>query len=132
FGLLMVVSSLLFGVQWGDIPTLIVLVSAMMFCVVGLGLFIAGFVKTTEQQSTIGSIVIISTCMLGGIYWPLDIVSDTMRKIADFVPQTWAMEGFTQVVARGGTLADIGTQVAVLLAFAAVFLVAGLTRVRYE
>lgn len=132
FGLLMVISSLLFGVQWGDIPTLIVLVSAMMLCVVGLGLFIAGFVKTAEQQSAIGSIVIISTCMLGGLYWPLDIVSDTMRKIADFVPQSWAMEGFTRVVARGGTLAEIGTQVAVLLAFAAVFLVAGLTRVRYE
>ena len=132
FGVLMVASSVLFGVEWGNMPALIVLVSAMMLCVVGLGLFIAGFVKTTEQQSTIGSIVIISTCMLGGLYWPLDIVSDTMRKIAEFVPQSWAMEGFTEVVARGGTLGDIGMQVAVLLAFAAVFLIGGLSRVRYE
>ncbi|ASS74154.1 hypothetical protein CIG75_03550 [Tumebacillus algifaecis] len=132
FAILMGLSSLLFGVIWGDWIAQIVLVSALLICVVGLGLLIAGIVKTQEQQGAIGSIVIISTCMLGGVYWPLDIVSETMQKIANFVPQTWAMEGFTELIARGGTLADIGLQVGVLLAFGAAFLFAGITRVKFE
>lgn len=132
FAVLMELSSLLFGVVWGDWLGQFVLVSALLLCVVGLGLFIAGLVKTQEQQGAIGTIVIISTCMLGGVYWPLDIVSDTMQKIANFVPQKWAMEGFARLLAGGGTLADIGPQVGVLLAFGAVFLLAGVTRVKYE
>ncbi|MFD2169874.1 ABC transporter permease [Tumebacillus lipolyticus] len=132
FAILMGLSSLLFGVQWGDMIGQIVLVSALLFCVVGLGLFLAGIVKTQEQQGAIGTIVIISTCMLGGVYWPLDIVSDTMRTIANFVPQSWAMTGFTELIARGGTVADILMPVAVLVAFGAVFLFVGMTRVKYE
>ncbi|MGZ4105818.1 MAG: ABC transporter permease [Tumebacillaceae bacterium] len=132
FAILMVLSSLLFHVAWGNLTGLIVLVSALLLAVVGLGMFLAGLVKTTEQQSAIGSIIIVSTCMLGGVYWPLDIVSDTMRGIAQFVPQFWAMQGFTELVARGGGVADILGPVAVLLGFAAVFLVAGISRVRYE
>jgi ABC-2 type transport system permease protein len=132
FGILMVTSSLFFDVAWGNVLGEFVLVTSMLLCMVGLGLFLAGFVKSTEQQSALGSIIIISTCMLGGIYWPLDIVSDTMRRIADFVPQTWMMQGFTELIARGGTLADIVAPVSVLLGFACVFLIGGLSRIRYE
>lgn len=132
FGVLMAASSLLFGVQWGNLAGIVVLVSALLLCVVGLGLFISGFVKTAEQQSALGSVIITATCMLGGVYWPLDIVPAFMQKIADFIPQTWAMRGFTELIARGGNVADIIAPVCVLLAFAATFLVVGMTRIRYE
>lgn len=132
FAILMVAFSLLFGVQWGNWAGQIVLVSALLLSVVGLGLFIAGLVRTTEQQAAMGNILIVSTSMLGGVYWPLDIVPDVMKKIAEFVPQTWAMKGFTELMARGGSVADIAGPVAVLLGFAAVFLAAGVSRVKYE
>jgi ABC-2 type transport system permease protein len=132
FGVLMAASTLLFGVQWGNLAGILVLVSALLLCVVGLGLFISGFVKTAEQQSALGSVIITATCMLGGIYWPLDIVPSFMQKIADFIPQTWAMKGFTELIARGGTVMDIIAPVCVLLAYSVTFLVVGMTRIRYE
>lgn len=132
FGILMVCSNLLFDVQWGNIAGEIMLVSALLLCVIGLGLFIAGMVRTTEQQSAISNILIVSTCMLGGVYWPLDIVPDVMKTISEFVPQAWAMKGFTELVARGGAISDILLPVAVLLGFACVFLGVGVSRVRYE
>lgn len=132
FGILMAATSALFDIRWGNPLGIAVLVSALLLCVVGLGLFIAGFVTTTEQQSAMGNIIVISTCMLGGVYWPLDVVPKFMQKIAEFVPQTWAMKGFTELVARGGGVADIALPVAVLLIFSAVFLVAGMSRVRFE
>ncbi|PWK03932.1 ABC transporter permease [Tumebacillus permanentifrigoris] len=132
FAILMGFSSVLFGVEWGNWFAQFVLVSAFLLCVVGLGMLIAGFVRSTEQQMAFGSLLILSTCMLGGVYWPLDIVSETMRKAADFTPQKWAIDGFTELIARGGGLGDVVGPVAVLLGFAVVFLVVGVKRVRYE
>ncbi|MDP4086742.1 MAG: ABC transporter permease [Bacillota bacterium] len=132
FGLLIGSSTLLFGVHWGNLMGIFILVSALLICVIGLGLLISGFAKTTEQQGALGSIIITATCMLAGVFWPLDIVPNFMQKIAEFIPQTWAMKGFTELIARGGNVADIIAPVCVLLAFAATFLVVGMMRIRYE
>ncbi|QTD40208.1 ABC transporter permease [Sporosarcina sp. Te-1] len=131
FSLLILLTSLLFGVQWGDPIGLLVLVTALLLCVVGLGIAIATTVKTSEQQSAVGMLLIISTSMLGGVYWPLDIVPEFMQKIANFVPQSWAIEGFKSLV-DGATAGDILTPILVLLGFAIVFLSVGLSRVRYQ
>ncbi|MGF9966211.1 ABC transporter permease [Bacillus rhizoplanae] len=132
FGALMILTNLLFGVQWGDMFGLIVLVSVLLLAVIGLALLLASVVKTTEQQSALGNIVIISTCMISGLYWPIEIEPEFMQKIANFVPQTWAMRGFTELIARGGALADITGYIGVLLLFAGIFFVIGLTRIRYD
>ncbi|MBS4172978.1 ABC transporter permease [Bacillus sp. FJAT-49736] len=130
FGILMTFSSIVFHVEWGNILGLAALVSSLLLCVVGLGLAIASIVKTTEQQTAIGSLIIVSTCMLGGVYWPLNIVPDIMQKIANFVPQSWAMKGFTSLIVEGGALPDILTPISILLIFAVAFLSFGLSRVR--
>ncbi|MDM5186679.1 ABC transporter permease [Bacillus sp. DX4.1] len=132
FGILMILTNKLFDVQWGDTLGIIVLVSVLLLAVIGLALLLASIVKTTEQQSALGNIVIVSTCMISGLYWPIEIEPEWMQKVADFVPQTWAMRGFTELIARGGTLTDIAGYSGVLLLFAGAFFVIGLTRIRYD
>ncbi|MDQ0176403.1 ABC transporter permease [Bacillus chungangensis] len=89
FGLLMIMTSLLFKVHWGNMGGILLLASALILCLVGLGLLISSFVKTTEQQSAFGIFVVIPTCMLAGVYWPIEIMPDFMQRLADFIPQTW-------------------------------------------
>ncbi len=132
FGILMLVSKYVFQVEWGNIAGIIVLVSSLLLCTIGLGLFIAGLVKTSEQQSVFGNLIIVSTCMLGGVYWPLEIMPDFMQQLAKFVPQYWGLEGFAELSVRGGTALDILVPVGILLGFTAVFLVIGMTRIRFE
>ena len=131
FSILIFLSSMLFGVEWGDPAGLMILITSLLLCVVGLGIAIANLVKTAEQQSAIGTLLVISTCMLGGVFWPLSIVPDIMRKIANFVPQTWAMEGFASLISEGGGLGDIMLPSLVLLAFAVLFLSVGMSRMKY-
>jgi len=131
FLLLIILSSVLFGVEWGDPIGLLALITSLLFCVVGLGIAIAAFVKTAEQQSAIGTLIIISTCMLGGVFWPLSIVPAIMQKIANFVPQTWAMEGFTALITGGGGVGNIMMPSIMLLGFAVLFLSVGLSRMKY-
>ncbi|PGO22916.1 ABC transporter ATP-binding protein [Bacillus cereus] len=132
FGVLMILTHSLFDVQWGNLLGVITLVSVLLLAVIGLALLLASIVKTTEQQSALGNIVVISTCMISGLYWPVEIEPAWMQTAANFVPQTWAMRGFTELIVRGGTLADIGGYVGILILFAGVFFVIGLTRIRYE
>ncbi|MFS0880689.1 ABC transporter permease [Metabacillus niabensis] len=132
FGILMLVSKFVFHVEWGNVVGNIILVSSLLLCTIGLGLFIASIVKSSEQQSVFGNLIIVSTCMLGGVYWPLEIMPDFMQQLAKFVPQYWGLEGFAELSARGGTVLDILVPVGILLAFTAVFLVIGMTRIRFE
>ncbi|TPV38550.1 ABC transporter permease [Bacillus dicomae] len=132
FGVLMILTHSLFDVQWGNLLGVITLVSVLLLAVIGLALLLASIVKTTEQQSALGNIVVISTCMIGGLYWPIEIEPTWMQTAANFVPQTWAMRGFTELIVRGGTLADIGGYIGILILFAGVFFIISLTRIRYD
>lgn len=132
FGVLMILTHSLFDVQWGNLLGVIILVSVLLLAVIGIALLLASIVKITEQQSALGNIVVISTCMIGGLYWPIEIEPAWMQTVANFVPQTWAMRGFTELIVRGGTLADIGGYIGILILFAGVFFIISLTRIRYD
>ncbi|PFJ08683.1 ABC transporter ATP-binding protein [Bacillus cereus] len=132
FGVLMILTHSLFNVKWGNLLGVITLISVLLLAVIGLALLLASIVKTTEQQSALGNIVVISTCMISGLYWPIEIEPVWMQTAANFVPQTWAMRGFTELIVRGGTLADIRGYVGILILFAGIFFVIGLTRIRYD
>ena len=73
FGVLMILTHSLFDVQWGNLLGVIILVSVLLLAIIGLALLLASIVKTTEQQSALGNIVVISTCMISGLYWPVEI-----------------------------------------------------------
>jgi ABC-2 type transport system permease protein len=132
FGILLISTHYLFDVQWGNPLSITILVSALLFAIVGLGLCIAGMVKTVEQQASIGNLIVVSTCMLSGVYWPLEIVPEFMQKLAEFLPQTWAMKGFTEIIASGGALIDIADNIAVLIGFGLLFLALGMKKMRFE
>jgi len=63
----------------------------------GMGLFLAGVVRSPEQQSAFGILFINATLMLGEVYWDLDFVSAPLRRIGYLTPQAWAIEGFKAV-----------------------------------
>lgn len=129
FGLLMVATSLFFDVNWGNPLYLLIFVSAMLLAIVGLGLMIAGFVKTVEQQTTIGNLITISTCMIAGVYWPLEIEPEFMQKMAEFLPQRWAMKGLSEIAGNGTFPLE---PIAILLLFGLVFLLVGMRKMRFE
>ena len=68
--------------------------------------------------------------MLGGCMWPLEIVGDTMRTVGHAVPHAWAVDAWVELLSRGGGLADIAGQLAVLGGFALVLLTAATLRLR--
>jgi ABC-2 type transport system permease protein len=78
--------------------------------------------RTPEQAGSIGSGAGIAMGMLGGCMWPLEIVPETMQRIGHAFPHAWAMDAWIELIGRGGTIADITTELAVLAGFVAVLL----------
>jgi ABC-2 type transport system permease protein len=120
--LIVTVGTVVFGVSWGNplAATLLVIIWALVGA--GAGLFSGTFFRTPEQASAIGPTAGIALAMLGGCMWPLSIVSSTMREIGHVTPQAWAVDAWTSLLSRHGSLMTIAPQLGVLAVFAAALL----------
>jgi ABC-2 type transport system permease protein len=128
--LIVLVGAVIFGVSWGSPLAAAALI--VLWAMVGgaAGMLSGTLFRTPEQASSIGPALGIALAMLGGCMWPLSIVSNTMRQVGHATPQAWAVDAWTALVSRGGTLAAIIPQLAVLTAFAAGFLLIATIRMR--
>lgn len=123
----------IFHVPWGDDPLgVIMIISTYALAATGLGIMISALVRTRGQVSALTAVGATSMAMLGGAYWPLDIVSPAMRTIALLTPVGWAMTGLTDIVVRAQGATQAVLPSAVLLGMAALFLGAGIARLKLE
>ena len=129
---LMVVMNILFDTTWGNLANLIPFASLVIITVVGFGLMIAGLVKTKQQASAISAVLIVSTCMLGGVYWPIDFVPELMQKLALAVPQSWAMSGFKEIISGSLHVETLLKDTLALLGFSCLFFFIGLRGIKFE
>lgn len=130
--LLVVLTSVLFKTYWGSSYLLLfAVICAFLFAVMGLGAMLSGLVKTYTQLDALAPMIIIPTSMLGGAFWPVDIMPDFMQKIALFIPQYWALDGINALV-NGGGGSEVLLPVMVLLGFAVVFLGVGTRFLGYK
>jgi ABC-2 type transport system permease protein len=122
-----------FGVPWGDDPLgVILLVATFGLAATGLGVMVSTLVRTRGQMSAAMAAGATALCMLGGAYWPLDIVNPTMRLIANLTPVGWAMQGLTDIVVRSQGTAQALLPSLVLAGMATLFLVVGVSRLKLE
>jgi len=128
--LIVLVGLVCFGVSWGNPLAAAALIAVFAAVGAGAGMVAGTLFRTPEQASAIAPTVGIGLAMLGGCMWPLSIVSSTMRAIGHATPQAWAVDAWTSLLSRHGTLISIGPQLGVLSAFACAFLVVAVVRLR--
>jgi ABC-2 type transport system permease protein len=123
----------LYRVPWGSDPLgVVMIISSFALAATGLGVMASTLTRTRGQLSAITAVASTALAMLGGCYWPIDIVNESMRLVSRFTPTGWAMAALVDIVVRNhGAMGAIQPSL-VLLLFAAVFLGVGLTRLRLE
>lgn len=124
------VGALAFGVSWGDPVAAAALVAMWALVGTGAGVLAGALFRTPEQATAIGITGGMVAGMLGGCMWPLEIVGRTMRTVGHVTPQAWAVDGWVEILSRGGGITDIGRQLTVLAGFAAVLLTIAAFRLR--
>lgn len=118
-------SSLLFGVDWGNLAVAILVLAVFALIAAGTALII-GVVMDAEGPASgvaVGAGMILAA--LGGCMVPLEFFPDTLRTVAHLTPHAWAYDALAEVQRRGGGVVDILPELAVLAAMAAALLAAG-------
>ncbi len=119
---IMVLTLIVFGVDWGDpLATILVLV-ALSAVGAGAGMLMGSIFSNDQQASGIGVVLALGLAALGGAMLPIELFSDTMRQVAHITPHAWALDAFAVLVREGGTTLDILTELGVLAGYATVLL----------
>lgn len=73
------------------------------------------------RTAAVWSVILLSP--LGGLWWPLEVVGPTMRKIGYFVPTGWAMEAVNGMLAFGTGAREVAPFAAAFAAMSVALLV---------
>jgi ABC-2 type transport system permease protein len=117
--ILILTSTLLFRLDWGDPLAVLVLVLAAVVGAVGWGMLITSLAKTPGQVDAVGSAVMLTFGILGGSFISLDMMPRWFAMVSKITPNAWGLDAFT-ILAGGGRLADILGPLLALFAMGAV------------
>ena len=113
-GILILASSMFFGVKWGDALGVAVLILVAVFGASGWGMLITALARTPAQVGSTGSAIMLIFGILGGSFINLEQMPPFVRTISKITPDAWGLDGFT-TLALGGTLKNLTEPITALL-----------------
>lgn len=103
-------------------------------CSTCLGILIASIATSEGQVGGISNALLWVAGILGGAIFPTFLIQQmpVLNVLSRMVPQSWATSAYYDILTRGKGLPDIWLDLAVLLAFSAVFFLVGVRRFKFE
>ena len=119
---------------FGNDPLALVVASLVIaFCSTSLGIVIAAVAHTEGQIGGISSMILWVMGFLGGAIIPISLFNNAVfNTVGSFVPQSWAVKTFQDILVRGYTLTQILPSLGILLVFSVVFFAFGLWRFDFD
>lgn len=84
---------------------------------IGFGVLIGTFAKTHEQAAPFGATSVVILAAIGGLWFPVFAMPETMQMIAKVSPMNWALEGFYDVLLRSAGFISLAPNLLLLLTF---------------
>lgn len=119
---IMVLTLIIFQVDWGDPLGAFLVLVALSAVGAGAGMLMGATFSNDQQAAGIGVVLALGLAALGGAMLPLELFSPTMQQVAHITPHAWALDAFAVLVREGGGTMDILPELGVLAVYAAVLL----------
>lgn len=101
------------GTNYGPLALVAVVYT---FTIVALGMLLAALVPSPQSLSVVIPIVATSFAMLGGAFWPLEVVSNRfLLFISNFIPIKHGHQGMMQAINQHASLAELAQPLGILL-----------------
>ena len=127
--LLFAVGWALFGISLGRNPlALIIPTVGISFAAAALALVVASIATAHDSVPSLGVTISISMAAIGGCWWPLDFEPGWMRELARWLPTTWTMQAFNDLMIRNQPPSAVLLPLAATIGIGVIFIVAGLLR----
>jgi len=115
----------LFRMDYGSSTASLIIFTFIYSAVtVSLGMAVVNLSKNLRQVYALMHLIVIPTSMLGGCFWPKEMMPEMLQRISDFVPVTWAVKGMEKIL-HGGSILAVRSEIIVLLLFALVLFLIG-------
>ncbi len=131
-GIMIVFSSLVLGVHWGNVAVLSVPALAFSLAASAFGSLCASLTRTPAHLTSVSIVAVNLSSALGGLWWPLDVTPLWMQNFARILPTYWGITALQNVMLRGADLQAVLPHTLILLGFAALFLLIGMRAFRFE
>jgi ABC-2 type transport system permease protein len=131
----------IFGLKWlglaspslGNDPLAVVLVCFIVcLCSTAFGILVAALARTENQIGGLTSLLVWGLGIVGGAFIPVFILDQFLGPVVKVIPQYWANRALSNLMLRGLGLADVATEIGVLLGFTAIFFLIGLWRFDFD
>jgi ABC-2 type transport system permease protein len=127
--LLFAVGWALFGISLGRNPlALIIPIVGISFAAAALGLVVASIATAHDSVMSVGVTISMAMAAIGGCWWPLDFEPGWMRELARWLPTTWTMQAFNDLMIRNQPPSAVLLPLAATIGIGVIFIVAGLLR----
>ncbi len=130
--LMFLIGVVLFGMDLGNIPALLIVSVALALVANGMGLLVASLGRTEAQVSGLSVLLAVTLSALGGMMVPAFVMPPALRTLSRFTPHAWALSGYHDIIVRGLGVLDVLPEVGMLLTFAAAFFLIALWRFRFD
>lgn len=98
---LFAVGRALFGITLGRAPAALLLPTVgISFAAATLGLIVPALATSHDAVMPLGTMTSMAFSAIGGCWWPLDFEPPWMRALARWLPTTWAMQAYNDLMIR--------------------------------
>lgn len=131
FAFLIAFGQLFLGLNYAhDWLATLMMALSMAAAAAGMGLLIGVMAKTEEQVIMFTLIPMFILSGLGGAWVPLEVMPETVQKVAHVSPVAWMMDGFQNILVRGLDWRAALLPAGALMAFALGFTLLSILRFR--
>jgi ABC-2 type transport system permease protein len=120
--LYIVLGGAMFHVDFGhaNVAGAVLIIALAMLLSGAFGLFAAAFVILFRRGDPFTGIMVGIGAMLGGVFYPTEVLPPAARTLAEFVPLTPALRGVRLAMMNGGTLPALASSLGPLAAWCAI------------
>jgi ABC-2 type transport system permease protein len=101
----------------GSMLALAIVCATLSVAALGYALLISAITRTTEQASLLGGAGNLILAAIGGIMVPKFVMPEAMQQMTNASPMAWGLQGFLDVLLRGGGPGEVLPEAAALLTF---------------
>ncbi len=122
--LYLLLGAFIFGVnmETGGIPIAILILMLTMVAFSSLGIISASFIMVLKRGDPFMWLFTNASWFLGGVYYPIDVLPDWLKKFSYLLPITYAMEGMRLALLKGYSLFQLKFHILALLLFCVIML----------
>ncbi len=118
--------TLLYSIQWGSFPGLIVLTLAVVAAATGWSMIIAAFSRTPGQASAIGTAITLTFAAAAGNFLPRGALPKWLQNASLITPNGWGLEGYTNLSMGNGFASVLPAIIALIVMSLILFFISSL------